>query len=195
VNEPGALAHLAQFEPFGALIARHGPPEAARNSDPFLALSKALVYQQLSGAAATTIWRRLGALFPGGEPCPEHLTALSDEELRTAGVSRQKAGYLRSLADAYNSGAVPRSLAHLSDDEIRAVLLPIKGIGPWSVDMFLMFDLGRLDVWPTGDLGIQKAVSRLVGKPLKPRELEPIAEPWRPYRSVAAWYLWRSLED
>jgi len=195
VNEPGALAHLAQFEPFDSLIARHGPPEAARNSDPFLALSKALVYQQLSGAAATSISRRLGALFPGGEPCPEHLAALSDEELRTAGVSRQKAGYLRSLADAYNSGAVPRSLAHLSDDEIRAVLLPIKGIGPWSVDMFLMFDLGRLDVWPTGDLGIQKAVSRLVGKPLKPRELEPIAEPWRPYRSVAAWYLWRSLED
>lgn len=195
MNEPAALAHLRQFEPFGVLIERYGPPEAARHSDPFVALAKTLVYQQLSGAAATTIWRRLSALFPGGEPCPEHLTALSDEELRAAGVSRQKVGYLRSLAEAYNTGAVPRSLAHLTDDEIRALLRPIKGIGPWSVDMFLMFDLGRLDVWPTGDLGIQKAMARLVGKPLKPRELEPLAEPWRPYRSVAAWYLWRSLED
>ncbi|MBX3096736.1 MAG: DNA-3-methyladenine glycosylase 2 family protein [Fimbriimonadaceae bacterium] len=189
-----ALNHLRQFSPFDELIAQHGPPEWNPTRDPFLALAGTLVYQQLSGAAARTIWGRFEKLFPNEKPCPRHLAELSDEDLRSAGVSRQKAGYLRSLAEAYNSGRIPLDFRDLSDDEIRALLIPVKGIGEWTVDMFLMFDLGRLDVWPTGDLGIQKGVAILNGCPLKPREMGPIAEPWRPYRSVAAWYLWRLLE-
>lgn len=189
-----ALAHLGQFAPFNELIAQHGPPEWNPTRDPFLALAGTLVYQQLSGAAARTIWGRFEKLFPEGKPCPHHLAELSDEDLRSAGVSRQKAGYLRSLADAYNSGRIPQDFTQLGDDEIRALLIPVKGIGEWTVDMFLIFDLGRLDVWPTGDLGIQKGVAIVNGSPLKPKEMGPIAEPWRPYRSIAAWYLWRLVD-
>jgi DNA-3-methyladenine glycosylase II len=183
-----------------ALIRRHGPCGlvAAQRADHFSALVRAITFQQLSTKAASTIYNRLATLMPEGVPTPEAFACVSDEQLRAVGLSRQKSTYLRDLCAKVSSGAVDLpALDTLSDEEIIAALVQVKGIGRWSAEMFLIFRLLRPDVFPVDDLGIVTAVQRAYGLRKRPtaERLRKIAEPWRPYRSVASWYLWRSLDN
>jgi DNA-3-methyladenine glycosylase II len=183
-----------------ALIRRHGPCglAAAQRADHFSALVRAIVGQQLSTKAATTIHRRLIELLGGNTATPEGISALTDLQLRSVGLSRQKTAYLRDLCEKVAGGEVRLdALARMNDDDVIAELTKIKGVGRWTAEMFLMFRLHRPDVLPVGDLGIVNAVKnvyRLRKKPTADR-LVKIGEPWRPYRSVACWYLWRSLDN
>ena len=164
---------------------------------PFEALVQAIVYQQLAGAAARAIHGRLIDAMDGSVS-PEALLALSDEALRAVGLSAAKVRYLRDLATKVLDGTVvvsARSLGRQSDHEVMERLTTVSGIGPWSAHMFLMFQLRRLDVWPVGDFGIRQGYG-LAWKVPAPtaKELEPLGEPYRPYRTVAAWYCWRAVE-
>jgi DNA-3-methyladenine glycosylase II len=166
--------------------------------DHFAMLVRAIVFQQLSTKAATTIHDRLMGCLPSGKPTPDALAVLSDEQLRTAGISRQKALYLRDLCQRVQSGAVP--LAHvesMTDEEVITALTQVKGIGRWTAEMFLIFRLQRPDVLPLGDLGIVNAIQRAyrLRKKPTPDRMRKLGEAWRPYRSVASWYLWRSLDN
>jgi len=165
--------------------------------DPFTALMRTITAQQISTKAAATIYGRLVAMLPKNAT-PDALLALSDEQLRQAGLSRQKSAYLRDLAAKVKSGDLPvHSLHELTDDEVIDAIVKVKGLGRWSAEMFLMFRLRRPDVLPVGDLGIVTAIQRLYGlrKKPKPARIVKIGEAWRPYRTVACWYLWRSLEN
>jgi DNA-3-methyladenine glycosylase II len=183
-----------------ALIRRHGPCglAAAQRADHFSALVRAITFQQLSTKAASTIYARMVALMPGGEPTPEALAAITDPQLRAAGMSRQKSAYLRDLCAKVSSRTLDLdALDAMSDEEVVAALVTVKGIGRWSAEMFLIFRLLRPDVLPVGDLGILTAVQkayRLRKRP-SPDRLRKIGEAWKPYRSVASWYLWRSLDN
>jgi DNA-3-methyladenine glycosylase II len=183
------------------IIRRYGPCglETGRESDVFCGLVEAIISQQLSTRAAATIYQRFRALLPdGGVPTPGALLPLSDEALRAAGLSRQKLGYMRDLSAKVLEGAVTTDGLHeLSDEEIVAELTKIKGIGRWTVEMILIFRLARPDVFPVGDLGIVKAIQKAYNLRSRPdvKRLQTIAEPWRPYRSVASWYLWASLDN
>ena len=183
------------------IIRKYGPCGIAtgREHDVFCGLVEAIVSQQLSTRAAATIYGRLRALLPGdGPPTPEALQPLSDTALRGAGLSRQKLGYLRDLSGKMLDGSINSAgLLEMSDEEIVAELTKIKGIGRWTVEMLLIFRLTRPDVFPAGDLGIVKAVQKAYSLRKTPdvKRLHAIAERWRPYRSVAAWYLWASLEN
>jgi DNA-3-methyladenine glycosylase II len=180
------------------LVAEAGPMRIARRAmSPFEALVQAIVYQQLAGAAARAIHGRLIAALDGGVT-PEGLLGLSDETLRAVGLSGAKVRSLRDLATKALDGTLvlsPRALARQSDDEIIARLSSVRGIGPWSAQMFLIFQLRRLDVWPVADLGVRHGYG-LAWKVPTPsaRELEPLGEPYRPYRTVVAWYCWRAAE-
>jgi DNA-3-methyladenine glycosylase II len=198
-----SYAHAAQIvaarDPVLAeLIDRAGSMRLSRpRSSPFEALVQAIVYQQLAGAAARAIHGRLVAAMPDGVE-PEALLALSDAELRAVGLSAAKVLSLRDLATKVLDGTVvvaPRRLARLSDEEVTARLTTVRGIGPWSAQMFLMFQLRRLDVWPVGDFGVRQGYG-LAWKTTTPtpRELDPLGEPFRPYRTVVAWYCWRAAE-
>lgn len=183
-----------------ALIRRHGPCGlvAAQRADHFSALVRAITFQQLSTKAASTIYNRMTTLMPGGVPTPEGFAGVTDEELRAAGLSRQKSAYLRDLCEKVTTGAVDlQALDGLADEEVIGALVQVKGIGRWSAEMFLIFRLLRPDVFPVGDLGIVTAVQRAYGlrKRPTPDRLRKIAEAWRPYRSIASWYLWRSLDN
>jgi DNA-3-methyladenine glycosylase II len=199
VTDTEAAAILAGRDPVIArLLAEAGPPRLRRPSEsPFAALVRAIVYQQLAGAAAAAIHGRLIAALDR-DIRPEALLALSDADLRTAGLSANKVASLRDLASKVLDGTVvlsPRGLSRQSDDEVKARLSAVRGIGPWTADMFLMFQLRRLDVWPTGDLGVRRGYGLAWGVPMPTaRELEPLGEPYRPYRSVVAWYCWRAAE-
>jgi DNA-3-methyladenine glycosylase II len=165
--------------------------------DPFPALCRTITAQQISAKAAATIHGRLVALMPRGVT-PAAMMALTDEQLRTAGLSRQKTAYLRDLASKVASGELPvHSLHELTDEAVIEAIVKVKGLGRWSAEMFLMFRLHRPDVLPVDDLGIVNAMQRLYGlrKRPKPDRMKQIAETWRPYRTVACWYLWRSLEN
>lgn len=183
-----------------ALIRRHGPCglAAAQRSDHFSALVRAITGQQLSTKAASTIYARIVALMPGGVPTPAGFARVSDAELRAAGLSGQKTAYLRDLCDKIGSRALDlEALDALPDEAVIDALVTVKGIGRWSAEMFLIFRLHRPDVLPVGDLGIVVAVQRayrLRTRP-KPERLRKIGDAWRPYRSVASWYLWRSLDN
>lgn len=192
---------LVAAEPrFAPLVAAHGPftltPEGV--DDLFGVLARVILYQQLSGKAAQSIERRLMELFPGREyPDPAVLQGMSDEELRACGVSRQKAGYLRDLArHALADFPTLGELHALPDEEIIERLTVVKGVGRWTVEMLLIFRLGRPDVWPVDDLGVRKGLMVLDGRESPPTRKEMIArgEAFRPFRSVAAWYLWRACE-
>jgi DNA-3-methyladenine glycosylase II len=166
--------------------------------DPFSALVRTITAQQISTKAAATIHGRLVGLMPGGIATPEALLSISDDQLRAAGLSRQKSAYLRDLGQKVAAGELPiDALAELTDDEVIDAIVKVKGLGRWSAEMFLMFRLRRPDVLPVDDLGIVTAIQRLYGlrKRPKPDRIRKIAEPWRPYRTVACWYLWRSLEN
>jgi len=171
----------------------------AQRADPFEALIRAIVNQQLSTKAAATIYRRILALFGDGTvPAPGQVLAASDAALRGAGLSRQKTGYLRDLCARVLDGRLDfRSLDRLDDEAVIEALTAVKGIGRWSAEMFLMFRLQRPDVLPVGDAGIVRAIQRAyrLRKPPSPARMGKIAEPWRPYRSVACWYLWLSLDN
>lgn len=185
----------------GAIIRTHGACElgAARDRfDHFAMLVRAIVFQQLSTKAATTIHTRLMGYMPAGRPTPSSLALVTDEELRTAGISRQKVTYLRDLCDKVRTDAVPlENIDALSDEEVINALTRIKGIGRWTAEMFLIFRLQRPDVLPVGDLGIMNAIQKAYGLRKKPTpdRMRKIGEAWRPYRSIATWYLWRSLDN
>lgn len=165
---------------------------------PFAYLLRAIVYQQLSGKAAATIHGRVVALFPEQVATPEDVADIADEDLRGAGLSRQKLSYVRSLAAHAREGHVPdrATLETWTDDAIIAHLTQVKGIGRWTVEMLLLFYLGRPDVLPVHDLGIRKGYAAAYGLDdlPAPKALTRYGERWRPYRSVASWYLWRATE-
>ena len=166
------------------------------NLDPFPALVRAITSQQISTKAAATIHGRLVAHMAKGVT-PDALLTLTDDDFRQAGLSRQKIGYLRDLAAKVKSGDLPvASLRELDDAAVIEAIVRVKGLGRWSAEMFLMFHLRRSDVLPVGDLGIVTAIQRLYGlrKKPTPARIVKIGEAWRPYRTVACWYLWRSLE-
>ncbi len=197
---PAAAARiLAEREPVIArLLAQAGPPRfGQRDGSHFATLVRAIVYQQLAGRAAAAIHGRLLAAL-GGEVRPETLIALPEESLRAAGLSRAKMASLRDLAAKVLDGTVvlsPRGLARESDEEIVARLSAVRGIGTWTAEMFLLFQLRRLDVWPVGDLGVRRGYGLAWQVPTPtPGELRPLGEAFRPYRSVAAWYCWRAAE-
>jgi len=190
---------LASRDPVMArLVEAVGPPRLRRpKGSHFAGLVQAIVYQQLAGRAAAAIHGRLIAALED-EVEPEGLLALSDVELRAAGLSAGKVASLRDLATKVLDGTVvlsPRGLARESDEEVEERLTSVRGIGPWTAHMFLMFRLRRLDVWPTGDFGVRRGYG-LAWEITMPtaRELEPLGEPFRPYRSVTAWYCWRATE-
>jgi DNA-3-methyladenine glycosylase II len=182
-----------------AVIRKHGACglASAQRTDHFSALVRAITGQQLSTKAASTIYGRLIALMPDGVT-PGALSTLTDQQMRAVGMSRQKVAYFRDLCDKALSGAVALdSLESMTDDEVIAALTQVKGIGRWSAEMFLMFRLHRPDVLPVDDLGIVNAVKNVYGLRKRPTadRIRKIGEAWRPYRSVASWYLWRTLDN
>jgi DNA-3-methyladenine glycosylase II len=200
IDYPRARRVLARRDPIlRDLMRRHGPCGLAesQHTDPFVALLHAIISQQLSTRAAATIAGRVAALLDG-PPAPSRVVAVTDAQLRAAGLSGQKVSYLRDLCARIDAGALPLdALDHMTDDEVIDALTQVKGIGRWTAEMFLMFRLHRPDVLPVGDLGIVKAVQRAyrLRKIPSPARLLRLGESWRPYRSVACWYLWASLEN
>lgn len=193
-----ARRHIVKADPvMRSIVKRVGAYEIDVRGAPYEALLRAILYQQLAGAAAAAIERRFLAIFGDRIPESHELIATSDEQLRAAGVSRQKAGYMRSLAEHFAEGTLSdRHLRGASDDEVIAHVTRVKGIGRWTADMLLLFCLGRPDVLPVGDLGVRSSMRNaynLDDLPT-PAQMEEIAEPWRPYRSAATWYLWRHTD-
>jgi DNA-3-methyladenine glycosylase II len=194
-----AAAILAEQDPvMRRLVAEAGPARVRPPAEShFEALVRAIVYQQLAGAAAAAIHGRLIAAL-GGQVTPQRLLSLPDEALRSAGLSGSKTASLRDLAAKIGDGTVvldPAGLRAESDAEVVARLSTVRGIGKWTAEMFLMFQLRRLDVWPTGDLGVRKGFGLAWGIPTPTaKQLEPLGDPYRPYRSVVAWYCWRAAE-
>ncbi|HET6449129.1 MAG TPA: DNA-3-methyladenine glycosylase [Conexibacter sp.] len=197
-------AHLRKADPIlGALIDAIGPDglgdaRAGRPDDHYGALVRAIVGQQLSTKAARTIYGRLCDRFGGHTPTPAEILADDPEQLRTVGLSRAKASYLRSLAEHVVSGELElERFDAMPDAQVEAELIAVKGLGQWTAHMYLMFHLQRPDVLPVGDLGIRRAVERAYGLPElpDPAALTEIAEPWRPHRTLACRYLWRSLDN
>jgi DNA-3-methyladenine glycosylase II len=199
VTHAAAARILASRDPVIArLIADTGPPRFRRPEEShFATLVRAIVYQQLAGTAAAAIHGRLIAALDG-VAAPEGVIALPDTTLRAVGLSANKAASVRDLAAKVLDGTVvlaPRGLSRQSDQEIVARLSTVRGIGTWTAQMFLLFQLRRLDVWPTGDLGVRRGYGLAWNVPMPTaRELEPLGDPYRPYRSVVAWYCWRAAE-
>jgi 3-methyladenine DNA glycosylase/8-oxoguanine DNA glycosylase len=195
-----AIAHLRAVDPVvGALIDRHGTYSPRVFHDPYARLLTSILFQQLAGSAARSIMRRWLAIYSDGErmPTPHELLATSDEQFRLAGVSKQKAGYMRDLALHVLEGRLELGrLEALPDEEVVTRLTAVKGIGVWTAHMFLMFHLARPDVLPVGDLGVRNGMRLAYGlaETPGPRQAAEIGERWRPYRSVGSWYMWRAAE-
>ncbi|HUN60256.1 MAG TPA: DNA-3-methyladenine glycosylase [Candidatus Binataceae bacterium] len=192
-----AVAHLRQSDPImAAIIERVGPLKIGYRRERFPALVRAIIFQQLAGRAAQTIHDRFVDALGGGLPTPEAVLAASDEILRGAGLSRGKMAYLRDLASHVQTGSLDfKRLPKLTDDEIVAHLTRVKGIGRWTAEMFMMFNLRRPDILPVDDLGVRMAVMKAYGMaeaPL-PKQLREFGERWKPHRTAASWYLWQSL--
>jgi DNA-3-methyladenine glycosylase II len=192
-----AVNHLKKCDPvLRAIIERVGPCRMEYGLPEFCSVAEAIVYQQLNGKAAVTIFKRFAGL--AGEPLtPEGILKLSDEQLRSVGLSKQKSAYLKDLAAKTAAGLLDFSrLPELTDEEVIQHLTQVKGIGVWTAHMFLMFSLRRPNVLPTGDYGVQVAIRKHYRKRKlpKPKDMEKIAKAWEPYRSVACWYMWRSLD-
>lgn len=190
-----SLAHLRARDPVLAkVIGKVGPcPTFKRGRDPFASLCMAIVHQQVAGAAAQAIYGRFLALFPKKNPTPQRLATLHWRTLRKAGLSKQKRTYLVDLARRCLDGTVEiRRLDHLTDEQVIEELTKVNGIGRWTAEMFLMFNLGRPDVFPADDYGIVTGMRSLYRKPkATKRELAAIAENWRPHRTTACWYVWQ----
>jgi DNA-3-methyladenine glycosylase II len=220
-KDPGAVAHLRKADPVMAgIIDRIGKPTVREQmvSD-FESLGRAILYQQLAGAAALAIEKRFRAIFsadgatPGATrgkgkgaraipdllpfPTPDQLLATDDETLRAAGLSRQKTAYLKDLAAHFADGRLKdKELDKLSDEEVVERVVQVKGIGRWTAEMFLMFQLRRPDILPVDDLGVRNAFKRMYGLEDVPgaETMRELAEAWRPYRSLGTWYLWQSFD-
>jgi DNA-3-methyladenine glycosylase II len=191
------VEELASREPaFARVLAKHGVPEPRVSQPGAHTLLRTIVGQQVSVAAARSMWAKLEAAF-GSPPELNLLLAASDEEMRAAGMSRQKAGYIRSLAELVTSGELDLNNLPEDDEEAIALLTKIKGIGRWSAEIYLLFAEGRADVFPAGDLAVMIELGRLMGLEEKPSEkqLRELAEPWRPYRGAAAVLAWHSYNS
>lgn len=179
-------------------IDKYSPCKLHSGQDYFDNLCESIICQQISNKAAESIMTRFRKLFSTGVATPKALRSFTDEELRSAGVSPQKMKYIRDLAEKVQAGLLQLDkIDELSNSEIEKQLLQVKGIGPWTVTMFLIFALNRTDILPIGDLGIKKAMQNIYGLPdlPTPEAMWQIAAPWHPYETVASWYLWRSLEN
>lgn len=198
-----AERHLSKADRVLARVIREVGPctlRPRRNLQPFQSLVQAVTHQQLNGTAAQTILKRFIALFPDAKfPQPQHILAASEDQLRSAGLSRAKTTAIKDIAHKATTGHVPtrRVAARLSDEELVARLTEIRGVGPWTVEMFLIFTLGRRDVLPVGDYGVRCGFAKAYGwKALPtPKELLAEGERWRPYRSIGSWYMWRVLDQ
>jgi DNA-3-methyladenine glycosylase II len=196
-----ATAELAARDPVIAGLVEQVGPAALRSRgrqrrDHFGALARSITYQQLAGRAATAIHGRFEALFDG-HPTPEAVMATPEKTLRSVGLSGAKTASILDLAAKVESGAVPLDeIERLSDEEIIERLMVVRGIGRWTAEMFLLFQLGRLDVWPVEDFGVRAgyAVAYGLDEPPTPKVLGPLGDAYRPYRSIAAWYFWRAIE-
>jgi 3-methyladenine DNA glycosylase/8-oxoguanine DNA glycosylase len=196
-----ATAELAERDPvIAGLVERVGPPTLRRRGrerrDHFGALARSITYQQLAGRAATAIHGRFEALFDG-HPTPEAVLATPEKTLRSVGLSGAKTASILDLAAKVESGVVPLDgIERLSDEEIIERLIVVRGIGRWTAEMFLLFQLGRLDVWPVDDFGVRAgyAVAYGLDEPPTPKVLGPLGDVYRPYRSIAAWYFWQAIE-
>ena len=196
-NMETAVAHLRTCDPvLAGIIERVGPFRMSYREPAFASLARSIVFQQLNGKAALTIWNRL-AEKAGSPVTPQAVMKLRMPTLRKIGLSRQKAGYLRDLARRAAAGEIDfEGLSSLRDDDVVAALTQVKGIGVWTAHMFLMFALRRENVLPTGDYGIRAAMQRAyrLRKMPEPKRMQKIAKAWHPYCSIACWYLWRSLD-
>jgi len=194
-----ARRHLSKADPKLSLVMKRIGPcrlHAVAPRDPFEALCMSIASQQLSTKAAATIFGRFCDLFPDRKPTPEHVMTLSDEEIRASGFSRPKVSFIKDLAAHVLEGRLDlHGLKKHPDDEVMRQLVAVKGIGQWTAEIFLMFRLGRPDILPADDLGLMTAAQRIYGlkKRPDPKRLRKIGEAWKPYRSIAAWYLWQSL--
>jgi DNA-3-methyladenine glycosylase II len=194
-----ACRALAEADPvLSTFIKAIGPCRLAPASDPFVSLMEAIISQQLSVKAADTIFARLVAICPRRSVTPKAIFSTPETALQSVGLSRQKIGYMKDLAERWIAGKIrPKEFHLLPDEEVITRLIQVKGIGRWTAEMFLIFALNRTDVLPVDDLGLKKAVRqayRLRKLPSSER-IQKIAEPWRPYRSIATWYLWKSLNS
>ena len=192
-----AINHLKKCDPvLAAIIERVGAFRMEYGEPTFHSLAEAILYQQLNGKAAVTIFKRFTDL--AGDPLtPEGILKLSDVQMRGVGLSKQKTAYLRDLAEKTKAGVLDFSrLPHLAEEDIIAQLTQVKGVGVWTAHMFLMFTLRHPDILPTGDYGVQAAIKKHYRKRKwpKPAVMEKVAKPWVPYRSIACWYLWKSLD-
>ena len=194
-----AINHLKKADPvMAAIIDRAGPYKMQYREPVFQTLVRSIVYQQLSGKAALTIFNRLAAAAKVNPITPEAILKLRPQKMRALGLSKQKIVYIRELARLTRDGNIQfERLPEMEDDAIIETLTRVKGVGVWTVQMFLMFALQRPNVLPVGDLGVRAAMKKAYGLPElpKPQEMERIAAAWHPYRSIASWYLWRSLEN
>jgi DNA-3-methyladenine glycosylase II len=192
-----AIDHLSRVDSkLAAVIERAGPCTLKPGGDCFIALCRAIIAQQISGVVAVAITKRFKKLFPRSRPNPKHLLTLSDEQLLSAGLSRQKRSYLRDLAAHFADGKIPtRRFLKMSDEEIIQSLLPVKGIGRWTAEMFLIFVLNRPDLLPVDDLGVRKGFQKVYGLKTEPKaaKMIEIAEKWRPWRTIGSWYMWRGM--
>ena len=195
-----AEEHLSKVcKRFAGVVAKHEPYPTTfeKKRDPYRALVRAVVYQQLSGKAAGTIHGRMLALFPDKDhPDPEDLITASPETLRAAGLSRQKIAALKDVSQKRIEGIIPeaRKLSRMRDEEIIERLTQARGVGRWTVEMYLMFTLGRPDVLPIDDLGVRKGAEKLYRRKFTPKQLGAYGERWAPFRSAAAWHLWRFVD-
>jgi DNA-3-methyladenine glycosylase II len=192
------IRRLRKVDPIlKGLIDRVGPFKLKVTKNRYHSLARAIVGQQISTAAARSIWKRLEDLTTPKQLTADAIIVLADEQLRGAGLSPQKLRYFRDLAMRIADGRLPLSkLSRMSDDEVIAALVEVTGIGAWTAQMFLIFSLGRVDVFAPDDYGLKAAIKKLYGLEVLPNKALAlkIAEPWQPYRSIASWYLWRSLE-
>ena len=195
-----AAEHLSRADPVMARIVRGAGPcrlELDRGPGHYAALVESILYQQITGKAAAAIYARLRAQVGRARPRPEDIARLTDAELRGVGLSRQKVAYLRDLTARVRGGLDLAHVARRTDEDVIAALTAVKGIGRWTAEMFLIFRLGRLDVLPVDDYGVRKAAQRAYRMRAlpKPKRLRKVAEAWRPFRSVASWYLWHSIDN
>jgi DNA-3-methyladenine glycosylase II len=194
-----AVRYLSQDRVMGKLIQRIGPCTLRPRGEPFVTLVQSILSQQVSVKAADSMYRKLSSKFPRKRPTPERLlqflTNATEDEVRGCGLSRQKRGYMLDLARCFSDGTVPaKRLARMTDDEVIACVTQVKGIGQWTAEMLLIFSLGRPDIWPIDDLGIRESLFRLWPEKFTerpaPKMIADFADQWRPWRSVASWYLW-----
>ncbi len=195
-----ALKALKRDPKFAPLLKRHGPPDLSRyhgGINVFQSLLRSIVFQQISGSAARSIHGRVLELFPRKHPTPQRLLAIPADQLRTCGLSVQKIVYVRDLAERCLDGTIDqKKFPTMTTHEIVEHLVVVKGIGVWTAQMMLIFNLHRLDVLPVGDLAIRKGFKRVYNLRTDPtpKKMEQLAKPWRPYASVASWYLWKEMD-